>query len=100
MLTLFTLTFVGSKTGVVCFRKRVLIHCILLQWMNALTFAESIINLDDQDEKIIYQSRKSLLLNQEQTWMKKGNGMFHVLIGTYDGAEVCELIGILLLNLL
>ena len=100
MLTLFTLTFVGSQTGVVCFRKRVLIHCILLQWMNALTFAESIINLDDQDEKIIHQSRKSLLLNQEQTWMKKGNGMFHVLIGTYDGAEVCELIGILLLNLL
>ena len=36
-----------------------------------LTDAETIINLDDHDKKIIYHSRKSLLFNQEQTWMKK-----------------------------
>ena len=34
---------------------------------DALTFAETIINLDDHDKKIIYHSRKSLLFNQEQT---------------------------------
>ena len=67
---------------------------------DALTFAETIINLDDQDKKIIYHSRKSLLFNQEQTWMKKGNDLFDVSMGAYDGAEVCELIGIFLLNLL
>ena len=33
---------------------------------DALTFAETIINLDDH-KKIIYHSRKSLLFNQEQT---------------------------------
>ena len=32
--------------------------------------------------------------------MKKGSDMFDVSMGTYDGAEVCELIGIFLLNLL
>ena len=32
-----------------------------------LTDAETIINLDDHDKKIIYHSRKSLLFNQEQT---------------------------------
>ena len=37
---------------------------------DALTFVETIINIDDLD-KIIYHSRKSLLFNQEQTWMKK-----------------------------
>ena len=67
---------------------------------DALTFAETIINLDDQDKKIIYHSRKSLLFNQEQTWMKKGSDLFDVSMGAYDGAEVCELIGIFLLNLL
>ena len=67
---------------------------------DALTFAETIINLDDQDKNIIYHSRKSLLFNQEQTWMKKGSDLFDVSMGAYDGAEVCELIGIFLLNLL
>ena len=38
---------------------------------DALTFVETIINIDDHDKKIIYHSRKSLLFNQEQTWMKK-----------------------------
>ena len=67
---------------------------------DALTFAETIINLDDHDKKIIYHSRKSLLFNQEQTWMKKGSDLFDVSMDAYDGAEVCELIGIFLLNLL
>ena len=56
--------------------------------------------IDDQDKKIIYHSCKSLLFNQEQTWMKKGSDLFDVSMGAYDGAEVCELIGIFLLNLL
>ena len=30
---------------------------------DGLTFAETIINLDDHDKKIIYHSRKSLLFN-------------------------------------
>ena len=34
-------------------------------------FREAIIKLDDHDKKIIYQSRKLLLFNQEQTWMEK-----------------------------
>ena len=32
--------------------------------------------------------------------MKKGSDLFDVLMGAYDGAEVCELIGIFLMNLL
>ena len=58
---------------------------------DALTFVETIINLDDHDKKIIYYSRKSLLDNQEQTWMKKGNDIFDISMGVYDGAKACEL---------
>ena len=64
------------------------------------TLAETTINLDYHDKKIIYHSRKLLLFSQEQTWMKKGSDLFDVSIGAYDGAEVCELIGIFLLNFL
>ena len=67
---------------------------------DAFTFAGTTINLDDYDKKIIYHSRKLLLFSQEQTWMKKGSGLFYVSMGAYDGAEVCELIGIFSLNLL
>ena len=42
---------------------------------DSITFAETIINLDDHDKKIIY-SRKSLLLNQEQKLMQKGSDLF------------------------
>ena len=34
---------------------------------DVLTFAETIIYLDDHDKEIIYCSHKSLLLNQEKT---------------------------------
>ena len=67
---------------------------------NALALAKTMINLDDHDKKIIHHSRKSLLFNQEQTWMKKGSDLFDVSVGASDGREVCELIGIFLLNLL
>ena len=67
---------------------------------DALTFAETIINLDDHVKKVIYHSRRSLLFNQEQTWMKKGSDVFDVSMGAYNDTEVCELIGIFLLNLL
>ena len=42
---------------------------------DVLIFAKTIINLDDHERKIIYHSRKSLLFNQEQTWMKKGSDL-------------------------
>ena len=62
------------------------------------TFTKTIINLNDHDKKIIYHSHKSLLFNQEQTWMRKGSDLFDVRMGAYDSAEVSELIGVLLSN--
>ena len=41
-----------------------------------------------------------VLFNQEQPWMKKESHLFDVSMGAYDGAEVCEFIGIFLFNLL
>ena len=37
---------------------------------------------------------KSLLFNNNSTWIKKNGSLFDVTMGSYDGAEVCELVGI------
>ena len=58
----------------------------------ALQFAEQHINISQKDKEIIHHSRKSLLFNSNDIWMKK-YGLFDVTMGAYDGAEVCELVG-------
>ena len=67
---------------------------------DVLNFVKTIINLIDQDEKVIFHSCKSLHCHQEQTCMKKGDGLLDVSMEVDDGAVVCELIDIILLNLL
>ena len=48
----------------------------------------------------IFHARKSLLYYNDEPWVKKGESNFDVSMDAYDGAEVCELIGIFMLSLL
>ena len=59
----------------------------------ALTFAEAHAHLSDDDKAIIHHARKSLLFNDQQTWIKRDSGLFDVTMGAHDRAEVCELVG-------
>ena len=59
----------------------------------ALTFAEAHTHLSDDYKAIIHHARKTLLFNDQQTWIKKKSRLFDVTMGAYDGAEVCELVG-------
>ena len=47
-------------------------------------------------------ARKSLLFSDEEEWIRKRNNgrtdLFDVTMGSYDGAEVCELVGLYLLS--
>ena len=44
-------------------------------------------------------SRKTLLFWQDSTWVKKeGDEDFDIPMGCYDGAEICELVGIYIQN--
>ena len=65
-----------------------------------LRFAQEYINITSKDTEIIYNARKSLLFDKEDTWMKKQSGLFGVTMGTYDGAEVCKLVGTYMLSLI
>ena len=46
-----------------------------------------------------FYCRRSLLFHNNEPWIKiDSNGDFDVTVGSFDGAEVCELAGLLMLN--
>ena len=64
----------------------------------ALDFARSYINITDEEEQIIKLSKEALLFSDRKCWEKKNNPEFDVTMGSYDGAETAELIGLYLLS--
>ena len=66
-----------------------------------LDYARRFTTVSDEDEEIIVHSRKTLLFNDNEPWVKAGDfPMFVVAMGSYDGAEVCEfeLVGLYILH--
>ena len=64
----------------------------------ALDWAETLVDISENDKKLIFQTKKSLLFNEGQPWIKKGDKHFDNTMGSFDGAEICELIGLFLLH--
>ena len=64
----------------------------------ALSFASEDISISKWDI-VINHARKLLLFDISNTRIKK-QSLFDVSIGAYDGAEVCELVGTYVLNVL
>ena len=58
------------------------------------------LSINNKGIEAIFNARKSLLYYNDEPWVKKGESNFDVTKGAYDGAEVCELIGIFMLPLL
>ena len=66
----------------------------------SINYAKSITPIEEEVITTVFHARKSLLLDKTSVWVKKDNSDFDVTMGSYDGAEVCELVGLYLLNLL
>ena len=64
----------------------------------SLDYAEQFVAIGNQDRKIIIQANQALLFDKETPWVKKGNSVFNVGMGSFDGAEICETIGLFLLS--
>ena len=65
----------------------------------ALDFASNYVNISTDDRQIIIRAKHSLLFNNETPWQKKNpSTLFDVTMGSYDGAETCELVGCYLLS--
>ena len=65
----------------------------------ALDFAANYVTISDDDRTIILRAKQSLLLNNGIPWQKRNtNTLFDVTMGSYDGAETCELVGTYILS--
>ena len=62
--------------------------------MKSLNYTKTLTTVTDEEINIIMHTRKSLLFNNEEPWVKKnGNDLF-------DGEEICELVGLFILQTL
>ena len=67
----------------------------------AIYFPRQHTDILNKNLRKIKHCRKSLFYNNQEPWKKKNtSSCFDVTMGSYDGAEICELVGIFLLFLL
>ena len=67
----------------------------------ALDFASQHVYISNDDRHIILQAKTSLLYSNGELWAKKtSSNLFDITMGSYDGAESCELVGAYLLYLI
>ena len=65
----------------------------------SLAFASQCCRISESDKNIILHACESFLFKDGAPWTKKSTqNNFDVTMGSYDGAEVCELVGLFLLN--
>ena len=68
----------------------------------ALKFAEKYVNITAEEINIIHNSCKSVLHSKGEFWIKKktkqADALFDIAMGSYSGAETCELIGLYMLH--
>ena len=69
--------------------------------LKAITYAKALVNISGEEINTIMHSRKSLLFNNTDIWIKKnGDPDFDVTMGSFDGAELCKLVGLYILHIL
>ena len=67
----------------------------------SINYARTFVDIISDKEETIMHCRKSLLFNNSDIWIKiKGNKDFDVTMGSYDGAEICQLSGLYYLYIL
>ena len=65
----------------------------------AILWEKTFVDISDANVRIIRHASKSVLFSGEQPWIKRNNdSMFDVTMGSFDGAEICELVGLFILN--
>ena len=64
----------------------------------ALDFASHYDNITNDERNIITHAKNSILIHKHLSWQKKGDTTFDVAMGSFDGAETCELVGSFLLS--
>ena len=67
--------------------------------IKAINFARTYTNIEDKDVNLIKHTCNTILTYNNKTWIKKDdNTLFDVPMGSFFGAELCDLIGLYTLN--
>ena len=66
--------------------------------LKALNFGSTYDIISEDEKHIIMHAKNSYLFHKQQPWQKKGTSPFDITMGSYDGAETCELVGCYLLS--
>ena len=66
----------------------------------AIAFARLHTDVSEEEVRVVKHARQSLLFSGNVEWTKKNinNDLFDVTMGSFDGAELCELVGLYLLD--
>ena len=56
------------------------------------------ITITQEDEDIIFACKESVLFNENSPWVKREGEEFDVTMGSFDGAETTDLVGLFLLH--
>ena len=67
----------------------------------AINHASTFVRINNKEINVIMNSRKSLLFGSNNISIKKdGDPNFNLTMGSYDGTEICELVGLYILHVL
>ena len=64
----------------------------------SINFAKEYVNIDDDTTNLIMHCRKFVLFGDDSRWTKTNDNLFDVTMGSYNGTQICELIGLYLLH--
>ena len=64
----------------------------------AVSWAKTLTTISDEDIEIIFASKESVLYNGDVPWVKREGEEFDITMGSYDGAETTDLVGLFLLH--
>ena len=64
----------------------------------SLDYAKQFTTITPSEEKILKNARESFICHGKELWAKKNGKNFDVTMGAFDGAEIAELVGLLLLK--
>ena len=67
---------------------------------SAIEFAKGYTEISETDIETIFHARKTLLFANDSIWVKRSDpdGAFDVAMGAYDSADICDLVGLYILD--
>ena len=69
-------------------------------FIDSIYYAKNYVELTDEQYQVILACRKTVLKNNDSTWIKTGLDNFDILMDGYDSDQIADLVGLYILNIL